>query len=323
MKSSGLFIFLLLVSSILNAQNYTIDKQQALKVIQFSDSVGADKVQMFYKDKPIKKWDAADCDSVYMNTASMAKSWTGLAVGKLIDEGFIESEEEPICKYLPGWESGCENDVKIKHLLTMSSGLLRIRPASESILAQDDQNAFAMKQEVSEEPGTTFSYSNESVQLLGILIQRASGMSAGDFFKEHLYSPLNMDSTSLYKDSAGNDIVYGGAETTIQDASKIGLLVLNNGAYNGRQVISEEWIEKSVSSSEAAGHYGYLWWLSSNPKTYAAMGDLGQMTILFPEKDFMFLRQQSCDNIDPEVENLSWMGMPFLKMLDSIVTKTK
>ncbi len=114
----------------------------------------------------------------------MVKSWTGIAVGILKDKGYIKSETELYCKYVPEWEAGCKKDITIKHLLNMSSGLRRIKDPGESILAADDVNKFALKQQPDSEPGNKFAYSNEGAQLLGILIEKASGMAASDFYNK-------------------------------------------------------------------------------------------------------------------------------------------
>ena len=318
------FILLILIvgQQTVMSQSKPVDKEKVKAVLHFSDSTGATQALVMYGSEVIGSFKATDCDSIYMNTASMVKSWTSLAVGILIDQGNITSVDDLVCQYLPEWKSGCENNVTIKHLLTMSSGLLKIRPASESILAQDDMNKFALAQRVTIEPGKKFSYSNEGVQILGILIERVSSQNADAFFRENLFTPLDMDSTSLYKDKAGNDIVYGGAKTTVQDASKVGLLLLNKGRYQGRQVVSESWIKKSITPSSISDNYGYLLWIdpsnqNSSMRNYAAMGDLGQMTIVFPQKNLIYIRQQSCINED--IPNLSWMGPNFINLVGSII----
>lgn len=304
-------------------QSKKIDHQQLQKLLQFSDSTGANKAMVFHNSDVIGSFESEYCDSVYMSTASMIKSWTGLAVGILIDKGLIDSEDDKICRYVPEWKSGCENDVTIKHLLTMSSGLKKNKPASKSILTQDDMNKFALSQKIIAKPGSTFSYSNAGVQLIGILIENVSNKSANTFFQQNIFTPLGMDSTRLWQDKAGNDIVYGGAQnTTIQDASKIGLLMLNNGRYEDKRVVSKEWIQKSTTPSKVSKNYGYLWWLDPSRKdspmqNYAAMGDLGRMTIIFPEKDLVYLRQQSCKHKD--IPNMSWMGDSFIQLIGSVI----
>lgn len=294
-----------------------IDIQKLQELARFCEDSGADKFSLFHRGNQVFRWDATDCDSVFMNTASMVKSWTGMMIGILIDEGHIGSVDDAVCKYLPEWASACENDVRIRHLLTMSSGLLKKKPM-ESVLNQEDMNAFVLQMKLDTLPGSTFSYSNEGVQLLGVLIERVCGKSANTCFNEKLFTPLGMDSTSLFKDKAGNDVVYGGCQTTLEDAAQIGLMVRNKGQYKGRQIVSAQWIADSFTPSPKASYYGYLWWIDPNSNSVAAMGDFGQMTIYFPDLDLIFVRQQSCSNAD-RTKNLNWMGPNFLKLLRSIV----
>lgn len=317
-------LFVLTLSHVGYSQTNSVDHQQLQKLIHTTDTTKASKALVLHDSEVIASFNSTDCDKTYMGTASMVKSWTGLAVGILVKEGIIKSENEQICNYVPEWKSGCENNVTIKQLLTMTSGLQKIRPASESILAQDDMNSFALKQDITKEPGKDFSYSNEGVQLLGILIENASGQSASDFFQEYLFKPLEMDSTSLMADESGNDIVYGGAQTTIQDASKIALLMLNNGVYKGTTIVSQEWIEKSTTPSQVSDSYGYLWWINakqygSQMENYSAMGDFGQLTFVFPEKNLIYLREQSC-NKEPGT-NMVWMGQDFINMIGKVVVE--
>ncbi|TYP94752.1 Beta-lactamase [Fodinibius salinus] len=319
-----LFLFIITIPNIVYAQTNSIDHHQLQKLIHTTDTTKASKALVIHNSEVIGSFNSNNCDKTYMGTASMVKSWTGLAVGILVKKGFIKSENEQICNYVPEWKSGCENNITIKQLLTMSSGLQRIRPASESILAQDDMDSFALNQDVTKEPGKDFSYSNEGVQLLGILIENASGLSASDFFQDYLFKPLEMDSTSLMVDESGNDIVYGGAQTTIQDASKIALLMLNEGSYKGKQIVPPQWVGKSTTPSQTHESYGYLWWINtehygSQMENYSAMGDFGQLTIIFPKKNLIYLREQAC-NKKPGT-NMKWMGQDFINIIGKVIIR--
>jgi CubicO group peptidase (beta-lactamase class C family) len=314
-------MFLLLLSLLVIFQASAQINQPALdSLLQFSQASYTDEFMMIYQDEIIYHWQNSDCEAPTYNTASMVKSWTGLVVGILIDRGLIESEEEPVCQYIPEWQDGCKHEVTIKDLLTMSAGINRKRGA-EGILDEKDMNAYAKRVKLDTLPGIRFNYSNASVQLLGIVIEQASGNTAGEIFEEVLFEPLGMDSTSLYQDETGNDLVYGGATTTLQDASKIGKLMLNEGRHQGKQIVPQSWIQKSVSASEQADFYGYLWWLDNNSefKNYAATGDFGQMTIVFPSLDLVYLRQQTCNK--DVTGNMSWMGPQFLEMVADVVSK--
>lgn len=318
MMTLGIWIILsLTMPALTKAENDTIDIEKIKELKEFSHASGADKFSLYHHGNQVFRWDAPDCDSVKMNTASMVKSWTGLMIGILIDEGRIGSVEDKVCKYLPEWESACENDITIRHLLTMTSGLLRKKP-SESVLAQDNMNAFVLQVKLDTMPESVFSYSNESVQLLGIIIERVCGKSANACFQDKLFEPLGMDSTQLWKDKSGNDVAYGGCQTTLEDAAQIGLLLRNKGSLEGKRIVSEKWIDQSLTGTTQASYYGYLWWIDKNTNSVAAMGDFGQMTIYFPDLDLIFVRQQSCNNAD-RTKNLNWMGPDFLNLVRSTV----
>lgn len=248
----------------------------------------------------------------------MVKSWTGLVIGILIDKGYIKSENDLVCEYLPAWKSGCEMKVTIKHLLTMSAGLDRRRGA-EGILAEDDMHTYALSIKPDTLPGIRFGYSNESVQLLGLMIEQLYGSDANSCFRDLLFEPLGMDSTELAKDPSGNYVVYGGAKTTVEDASRIGLLMLGEGHYFEKQLVSGEWTRKSVTPSAQAPYYGYLWWIDNQSvnRNYAATGDGGQLTIVFPDLELVYVRRQSC-NLETS-GNMPWMGSAFIELVASTV----
>jgi CubicO group peptidase (beta-lactamase class C family) len=319
-RSIPVFLFLIASNGIeLLAQPETeIDGANLQKLIEFSEATYTDEIMVVHKNQVVCHWRNSHCDSVYLNTASMVKSWTGLVIGILIDKGLISSEDDLVCKYIPQWEAGCRNQVTIKNLLTMSAGLNR-RSGAQGILAVEDMNDYALNIELDTLPDIEFDYSNESVQLLGVIIEKVTGKSANAYFHEVLFEPLGMDSTRLAKDPMGHDVVYGGASTTLDDAANIGMLMINGGKHGNKQIVSESWIKKSITPSEMASFYGYLWWLDYNSeyKSFAATGDFGQMTIVFPDLDLVFLRQQSC-NLEIS-GNMTWMGPDFLKLIATVV----
>ncbi|HLP92955.1 MAG TPA: serine hydrolase [Saprospiraceae bacterium] len=302
----------------MRAQEGSVDTTNIRHLLAFCQASKADEILLLHHGKSIAHWKNPNCDSVYMGTASMVKSWTGLVLGAMIDRGLIGSVDDPVCQYLPEWKPGCIKDVRIRHLLTMSGGLNRL--GGRGVLSKSDMHAYLLQLRPDTLPDIRFSYSNESVQLLGMLMEKAGGKSADQLFREYLFEPLGMDSTYLGRDSAGHFIVFGGCHTTVEDAIKVGQLMLNKGQHNGKQVISEQWIERSVSPSARAPYYGFLWWLDNQSahKNYAATGDLGQMTIVFPDLGLVFVRRQQCD-LSAESVAMRWMGPDFLKLLASTV----
>lgn len=310
----------------------SINHDNLNKLLAFCDSTKADEILIAHKEEIIKHWHRTDfrnlqtdttlarCNNPYMPTASMVKSWTGLLIGILIDKGFIDNVDDYVCKYLPEWQIGCQNNITIKHLLTMTGGFKRL--GGGGILSQSDMNKFAWTLKPDTLPGIRFSYSNESVQLLGILAERVTKLKGDEIFNKYIIEPLEMDSTSFSKDSLGNIAFFGGCTTTVRNAYKVGQLMLNKGKWKDKQIVSEHWVIASTTPSQLAPYYGYLWWIDRNSKywNYAATGDLGRMTIVFPELDLVFVRNQSCD-LSPSSINMSWMGPQFLELIYKILQK--
>lgn len=315
-------MFLLIIhgTELVAQQKSDINTENLQKLIDFSKATFTDEIMLVHKNEVICNWKNSECDSIYYTTASMVKSWTGLVIGILIDKGLIESEDDLVCSYIPEWKDGCRNQVSIKNLLTMTAGLNRRRGA-EGILAIENINEYAINIELDTLPNVRFGYSNEGVQLLGIIIEKVTGKTANDVFREVLFEPLGMDSTSLYTLPSGQDAVFGGAKTRVNDAVNIGLLMLNGGKHNNKQIVSEDWVKKSITPSDKASFYGYLWWLDNNSedKNYAATGDGGKLTIVFPDLNLVFVRRQSC-NLDIS-GNMPWMGPDYLKLIASVINK--
>lgn len=289
------------------------------KLLAFCDSSRADEILILYKGEAIAHWKNPYCDTLYMDTRSMVKSWTGLVVGILIDKKLIKSVDEPVCTYLPEWEDGCKHSVTIRNLLNMTAGFNR--KSGQGALVQDDINSWLIKQKLDTLPNIRMDYSNESVHLLGMIIEQVTGKDADEVFREHLFDPLGMDSSSLGRDPSGNAVVFGGCKTTVEDAAQVAILMRNRGIFNGKQVVSPSWIEESIKPGSLSPFYGFLWWIdhASAHKNYAAMGDLGQMTIIFPGLDLILIRRQDCDFSPPSLK-MSWMGPGFLQLIADIVT---
>lgn len=295
-----------------------IDSVQLGRLISFCDSTKADEVWIYHNGNTIKKWRNNSCDSLSFGTASMVKSWIGILTGILIDKGMIGSENDLVCNYLPEWKDGCNNNVVLKDLLNMTSGLNK--KGALGVLSKNNCNSYVLNLELDTFPKIKFSYSNESVQLIGIIIERVTKMNLFEAFEKYLFIPLEITGTTFMKDSVGNYISFGGCKTNMEAAMKIGVLMLNHGSYNGLQIVSENWIKKSTTPSSLVSFYGYLWWIDINSKSmnYAAVGDLGQMTIVFPDLGIVFVRRQNCD-LSPSSKNMSWMSAKFIELISNII----
>jgi CubicO group peptidase (beta-lactamase class C family) len=201
--------------------------------------------------------------------------------------------EDPVSRFVPGWAEGRRGRVTVRHLLTMSSGLARITVPAQSVGFAADKNACVLGLEPSSEPGSRWDYSNEGVQLLSPILEKAAGMPLQDYARDRLFRPLGMDETRMKLDAKDHAWTYADTDTTLRDFARLGELMRNKGRWRGRPILPEAWIEASIRPCPLNAHYGYLWWLIDDPKGFAAQGYLDTHCYVFPELELVVARMQS------------------------------
>ena len=252
---------------------------------------GADACLVVYKGKVVQERYYRTYRAPTMAMSS-TKSVTGILVGMLIDDGKIKSVDEPVCTYVKEWCEGQKGKVTLRHLLAMTSGLPRMTGEGVGFVA--DKNPFVVNLPLAAEPGTAWAYSNEGVQLLSPILDRAAGEPIQDYARKRLFEPLGMRATRLHLDEKGHAWTYADMETTPRDLARIGLLMLNKGIWQGKRIVSESWVEQMTRPSQTLNpRYGLLWWLFDNPKGYGAQGHLETNLYVFPEKDLIVVRMQA------------------------------
>jgi CubicO group peptidase (beta-lactamase class C family) len=223
---------------------------------------------------------------------STTKSITGLLVGLLVDDGRIPTLDEPVCMYVAAWCSGRRGSVTLRHLLTMTSGLPRMRDSSVGFV--DDKDTFVLGLSPTAEPGTQWAYSNEGAQLLSPVLDRAAGEPIQEYARRRLFEPLGMRGTRLHVDARNHAWTYADMETTPRDLARIGVLMLNGGVWRGHRVLSQAWIDSSTHPSQQLNRtYGLLWWLHDDPPGFAGHGHLDTNLHVFPALDLVVVRMQA------------------------------
>lgn len=229
--------------------------------------------------------------------ASVTKSVMSLLIGIAIDKKFINSEYELITNFFPEYQ--IENDtiriVTIKDLLNMSSGFLCNWNDGEKELTQMRNSTDWVKFMLSlpaNKPDVHFSYCSGNYYLLAEILQRTTKMSCHLFAEKYLFKPLNFGKSYWPTNYKGVNFGWGDLHISIYDFAKIGSLVLNDGVWKSKQIISKQWIEKiqpqhKIHGSEA---YGYGWWLdSNNPDEIQAQGRGGQRLFIFRDKKMVIV----------------------------------
>jgi CubicO group peptidase (beta-lactamase class C family) len=196
---------------------------------------------------------------------SVTKSVVALAVGRLITTGKIKSVDQPVADFYPEWRQGRKKLITIRHLLTQTTGL-QSPPTTEEIYVAPDFVQLALCAELASDPGTRFSYNNKALNLVGGVVQRASGKRMDVYLKEEVFAPLGITDFTWTLDGAGNPHGMSGLQILPADLAKLGQLMLDGGQWNGKQILSPVWVKEATSPSEKLAQYGYLWWLLQSKK---------------------------------------------------------
>jgi CubicO group peptidase (beta-lactamase class C family) len=234
------------------------------------------------------------------NSFSMAKSFIGLLIGIAIDNNEIESFDAPITDYLP-FRLPKDEEVTIRHLLGMSSGLdwseSGGNPFSDNAAAyySADLDAIMKAEQFKTEPGLEFDYASGNSQLLGIILKEATGKHPTDYFAEKVWSKIGSEHDLLWSldHEDGTEKTFCCAYATTRDYARIGQMILNQGQWNGEQVISSSALNTILAPFNVkSAHYGLHFWRYNHPVHPAvyARGILGQYIIIVPSLNVVMVR---------------------------------
>jgi len=234
---------------------------------------------------------------------SVSKTVTSAIIGIAMTRGdFKAALSTPVLHYFD--ESKVRNidarkrRMTLRDLLTMTSGmdwnedLPYDDPANPSDLmeAADDWVQFVIDRPMKEEPGTVFAYSSGATELLAYIFKRETGADIEQYAHTHLFGPLGIRNYFWKRTPLGVVDTEGGLYLSAEDLAKIGLLYLNDGRWNGRRLMSSEWIKESLTpriDADEGFKYGYQWWLLPHGEparlAWAARGMGGQRLLVFPE----------------------------------------
>lgn len=229
-----------------------------------------------------------------VNIKSASKSILSLLMGIAIREGFLEGVNQTLDEFFPEYfkKSGdtAKASITLQDLLTMRSGL---RTTSfdhyKDWVASENWVWYTLNRPLIEKAGTKMVYSTGTSHLLSVILTKASGMNTKDFVNKYLFEPMDIEFKNWIKDPQG--YYLGGNDMALkpEDMIKIGKLVMNNGNYNGLQLVPESWIKESLQtytkSTASDYNYGYMWW-NENVSGYTvnfAWGYAGQYILMFPD----------------------------------------
>jgi CubicO group peptidase (beta-lactamase class C family) len=251
---------------------------------------------------------------------SVAKSFLSTLVGIAIDEGAIHSVTDPVTDYVPelAQRDPRFDQITVRNLLTMSSGI-RYEEQSLPLPWGDDVNTYYGTDlrdlalngtHIEQAPGQEWQYDNYNPLVLGLVLERATGMSASEYMAVRLWQPLGaeVDATwSLDSDADGFEKMESGLNAAPVDYARFGELFLHGGRWTGSQIVSSGWVREATAadtSTDPAAHYQYFWWIdTTRPGRFYALGNLGQYIYVAPDAATVIVRFGS----DWGVSNGTWL----------------
>jgi CubicO group peptidase (beta-lactamase class C family) len=248
-----------------------IDKAALERLRQRAGEADSDAVIIIKDGRLVADWDFGR-ERGPIEAMSATKSIVSLAIGRLIDQGKIDSLDLPVCEIYPEWRQGRKKLITVRHLLNHTSGLQCVAMANE-INASPDHVQFALAAELSDDPGSRFVYNNKAVNLLAGIVARASGMRMDKYIAAEIFEPLGIKEYGWSLDRLGNPEGMAGLQIRAIDLAKIGQMMLDDGTWKARQIVSKDWVRKSVAPGQPLDPTcGLLWWLNYG-QTFMSVDD--------------------------------------------------
>lgn len=288
-----------------NSTELTLEQEENLekyKTVAFL--VARDSLLLFEK-----YWDGYGPQS-RSNSFSMAKSIVSLLLGCAIDDGYIESMDQPVGDFLPEFKEGDKSKITIRHLLTMSSGL-SWDEAYASLFSTTTQAYYGkflaklvLNQSVITEPGKEYNYLSGDTQLLSMVVSNAVGIPLAQYMSEKIWSRIGAEEVAWWSldREDGLEKAYCCFNSNARDFARLGRLINHHGEWNGEQIISQSYLDETLqpttylADKELDGipteRYGHQWWFVTHRghNVIFARGIMGQYIFAIPEMQLVVVR---------------------------------
>lgn len=252
------------------------------------------------------------------DAASVTKSVMTTLIGIAADQGKLDLDDKMV-SFFPGRTianlDARKERITVRHLVSMSSGLACTRDGlpgntNAQMQASPDFVQFVLDLPVAWEPGEHFVYCSPAIHLLSPILAQATGMPALDFARQYLFEPLNIQGAMWEQDPQG--VYNGSGDLSLHphDMAKIGFLFLHEGQWDGRQIVSREWVREAsrqqiIAPDGSEDGYGYGWWMAPDTEGgYRADGRLGQYIYVLPAWNMVLVTTGGGFEIDDIAEPL-------------------
>ena len=268
-----------------------------------------------------------------MVSHSMAKTIVAMLVGVALSEGKIQSIDDPSEKYVSELKGTPYGQTALRHLLSMSSGvqfaegytgnsglatLFRLSALGESDGGPATVMPFRTRERA---PGERFHYSSAETQVLGLVVRAATGKPLAEYLSEKIWQPMGAEAdASWIIDKGGYEVAYIGVNVRLRDYARLGMLLGNDGALDGRPIIPASWVREATTPPAAQFQpgqmspffgYGYQTWiLSGNQRQFVLRGLRGQAVFVDPKSKLVMVHTAAREIADPGMELIQlWSGV--------------
>ena len=236
----------------------------------YAELHGSDSLVIQHNGKIVYEnyWNDTKPESLFA-LHSITKTMNALLIGHAIEDGFIDSVDIPASTFIEEWKGSSKEKIQIRDLLNMASGIQEsydFSPTStriERIMGLDivTPNIAA---ETKGEPGTAFLHVNPNSQILGIIIERATGKRFSKYFSEKIWQPLGARDAFFFVDKQDGMIHTDCCMwASVRDVVRVGEMMMNKGVFNGNQIIPPGWVDEMIKPSKANVNYGMQLWLGN------------------------------------------------------------
>ena len=249
------------------------------------------------------------------NMFSVTKSFVSALIGIALEDGLIDSIDDPITKYVPKLKESGYDGVIIRDILTMSSGIRftedygdlmsDVNRMSMAIATGGSLDDFATSLVREREPGTFNNYVSVDTHVLGMMLVNVTGKTLTEYLQEKIWQPIGMEHEGIWAiDGEGMEVAMGGMSVSLRDMARLGRLYLHEGNWNGTPIVPAKWVKDSVTpsaphlmpgfdnpGSDTPYGYGFQWWTPSHPRgDFMASGIYHQFIYIDPTTNIIIAK---------------------------------